>query len=278
MKKLHSRLCQFALFVLPVLTSQIRAAEITFPVGTPVTTIFSPNYAQYVERDGFRFNKFLGSLSINSINYDGAHPGGGGLYVGAGETSLTMSRLDGQPFGLQSLTILETNNPTGLKLTLGARPHGGLPTDFIEEEFLFDLNTNTYDTFDVAATDPRFASVDYVTFISVESPFVDPSETNFVLDRVVYSFPNPLAGDFDMDNDVDGRDFLEWQRDTNVGDLADWQVNFGVGIPLTAAFTAAEAASPGSVPEPGGRFILGLMSFGCVAFRRPKGSRFLSCC
>ena len=50
-------------------------------------------------------------------------------------------------------------------------------------------------------------------------------------------------GDFDMDGDVDGRDFLEWQRDTNVGDLADWQTTFGNGIPLATAVNA--------VPEPG---------------------------
>jgi len=31
----------------------------------------------------------------------------------------------------------------------------------------------------------------------------------------------PLAGDFDNDNDVDGADFLAWQRDPNVGSLSD---------------------------------------------------------
>ncbi len=35
------------------------------------------------------------------------------------------------------------------------------------------------------------------------------------------------AGDFDEDGDVDGGDFLLWQRDTNVGDLADWKLNYG---------------------------------------------------
>jgi T5SS/PEP-CTERM-associated repeat protein len=51
-----------------------------------------------------------------------------------------------------------------------------------------------------------------------------------------------LAGDFDFDGDVDGRDFLTWQRNPSVGDLADWQGNYGVGT-LTANSTA--------VPEPG---------------------------
>jgi len=36
-----------------------------------------------------------------------------------------------------------------------------------------------------------------------------------------------LEGDFDGDEDVDGADFLEWQRDSTVGALADWRGNFG---------------------------------------------------
>jgi hypothetical protein len=41
-----------------------------------------------------------------------------------------------------------------------------------------------------------------------------------------------LAGDFDNDNDVDGQDFLVWQRGDSPnplssGDLADWRTNFG---------------------------------------------------
>lgn len=34
-------------------------------------------------------------------------------------------------------------------------------------------------------------------------------------------------GNFDGDNDVDGRDFLTWQRNPAVGNLADWQANYG---------------------------------------------------
>jgi hypothetical protein len=48
-------------------------------------------------------------------------------------------------------------------------------------------------------------------------------------------------GDFDADGDVDGRDFLTWQRNPDVGALADWQANYGVGT-LAANSTA--------VPEP----------------------------
>jgi hypothetical protein len=53
-------------------------------------------------------------------------------------------------------------------------------------------------------------------------------------------------GDFDVDGDVDGRDFLIWQRGgspapLSAGDLADWQANYGTGS-LVATSVA--------VPEP----------------------------
>jgi hypothetical protein len=60
-------------------------------------------------------------------------------------------------------------------------------------------------------------------------------------------FSMALPGDFDFDGDVDGRDFLAWQRNPGVGNLADWQANYGVGM-LTAANTA--------VPEPGSAILL----------------------
>ena len=56
-----------------------------------------------------------------------------------------------------------------------------------------------------------------------------------------------LPGDFDIDGDVDGFDFLQWQRGESPdplsqSDLADWEMNYGAVAPLSAASTA--------VPEP----------------------------
>ena len=75
--------------------------------------------------------------------------------------------------------------------------------------------------------------------------------------------PVGQAGDFDGDTDVDGRDFLIWQRGDSPNplssdDLTAWQTNYGVGGgPLMANST--------SIPEPGsvlmtaigGMFLLG---------------------
>jgi hypothetical protein len=57
-----------------------------------------------------------------------------------------------------------------------------------------------------------------------------------------YDLSEGIAGDFDGDTDVDGRDFLTWQRNPAVGDLNDWQTNYGTDGGLSAT---------ASVPEPG---------------------------
>ena len=57
-----------------------------------------------------------------------------------------------------------------------------------------------------------------------------------------------LAGDFDADGNVDGADFLEWQRgvgsDNQANELANWQANYGAN---SGMFSGLQ-----SVPEPVG--------------------------
>jgi hypothetical protein len=66
------------------------------------------------------------------------------------------------------------------------------------------------------------------------------------------------AGDFDGDGDVDGRDFLVWQRNPSVGNLADWQANYGSG-----SLSAVSA-----VPEPASAFLMAFASITLVWRRR----------
>jgi hypothetical protein len=76
--------------------------------------------------------------------------------------------------------------------------------------------------------------------------------------------PDGVPGDFDGDNDVDGRDFLLWQRGESTnggqdpGDLEDWQANYGTTGPLTAAT---------SVPEPASLLLLASVG-GLISVRR----------
>ena len=69
-----------------------------------------------------------------------------------------------------------------------------------------------------------------------------------------------LAGDFDSDGDVDGADFLVWQRNTSVGNLSDWENNYG----STSTLAASTA-----VPEPNCFMLLG-MGLPIVGYFRVK--------
>ncbi len=92
---------------------------------------------------------------------------------------------------------------------------------------------------------------------------VESLDANFFADRVIPEF---IFGDFQHDGDVDGDDFLEWQRgfgtDYDANDLADWQAHFGetAGLPLSAASAA--------VPEPSTLFLLLPISF--VRYRHKR--------
>jgi len=63
------------------------------------------------------------------------------------------------------------------------------------------------------------------------------------IDNLGFILPAAIGtpGDFDSDEDVDGADFLLWQRDMGVGNLADWEANFG---------TVAAVGAASAVPEP----------------------------
>lgn len=73
-------------------------------------------------------------------------------------------------------------------------------------------------------------------------------------------------GDFDVDGDVDGRDFLVWQRGGSPnpgsgGDFATWRSNFG---------TAGAVAAAGAVPEPTGLVAM-LLGIACWPRKRRAG-------
>jgi hypothetical protein len=76
---------------------------------------------------------------------------------------------------------------------------------------------------------------------------------------VLVPTPMPVSGDFDFDGNVDGRDFLLWQRGESptplsAGDLTHWRENYGIGPPLTAADL--------SVPEPSTWVLMSVIASG----------------
>ncbi|QEG36835.1 putative lipoprotein [Bythopirellula goksoeyrii] len=71
-----------------------------------------------------------------------------------------------------------------------------------------------------------------------------------------------LEGDYDADGDVDGADFLAWQRDPSLGSLADWHANYGAGSPLIANSSA--------VPEPATAVLMLLLAHLAMLARRKR--------
>jgi hypothetical protein len=89
--------------------------------------------------------------------------------------------------------------------------------------------------------------------VITELQFTSLFEANYTVSNVMvgsaFDFFG-LPGDFDADGDVDGRDFLAWQRDPSLGSLAAWQNSFGTGS-LSASVV---------VPEPHGvALLIGLL-------------------
>lgn len=87
-------------------------------------------------------------------------------------------------------------------------------------------------------------------------------------DVALYTDPSGLGGDFDGDGDVDGRDFLAWQRGGSPrplgpGNLALWKQSYGDSGALISS------TAPMAVPEPSGLAML-LLAVGSLSRERQK--------
>ncbi|RIK76672.1 MAG: hypothetical protein DCC67_13590 [Planctomycetota bacterium] len=121
---------------------------------------------------------------------------------------------------------------SGLLWEADAWYHFKLDLDFVAKTYDFYVNgvkanTEPIRFYNEAATDAtRF-------FVSRGT-----NQAGQIIDDVsVVAQPPAGPGDFDADGDVDGNDFLVWQRNTSVGSLDAWKANFG-------------GASIAPVPEP----------------------------
>jgi hypothetical protein len=104
----------------------------------------------------------------------------------------------------------------------------------------------------------------FMVFQGADDPFANP--VHIVIDnfRLIGPTVSTDPGDFDNDGDVDGRDFLIWQRGgsptpRSAADLAAWQANYGEG---------ALTSSLGVVPEPSTALMLCCITALCATTRR----------
>jgi len=139
-----------------------------------------------------------------------------------------------------------------------------------------------WDLSDDSQWDPWFTSDGSITgpTVTIDSiQFSGSGQATFYLDEVAHNPIGslaPLAGDFDLDGDVDDDDFMQWESDfsqnadsdadgdgdTDGIDFLAWQINLNTSSPAVA--------NAATVPEPTAcaMFVLGALTF---VFRR--GSR-----
>lgn len=112
-------------------------------------------------------------------------------------------------------------------------------------------------------TDSTFSSGQLAVDANIS--FTGPTEAavNSTFDDIYFTPNSTLAGDYNIDNYVNGLDFLSWQRGQSPkplssSDLVQWQENYGAASSLVTAR---------AVPEPSS---LGLLCFALATFMRSK--------
>jgi hypothetical protein len=169
-----------------------------------------------------------------------------------------------QEFGgdFLSLDVSSGTSATSLfsLMTEGQSGFNGNETPFTPDQ-LFDL-------FDAAMQDEElWEAAAGAVFLGAPENILSLGTLEWSLTDVTSALP----GDFDVDGDVDGRDFLAWQRNTSVGVLADWQTFYGVGsLSAITSPPATEVASP--VPEPSA-LIHGVLGLYALSRNRPNNRR-----
>ena len=176
----------------------------------------------------------------------------------------------GDYYGAIMVNVDESGNLTTVlvsALTADYIPTVADPNVFIPEtnyDFSADPNGIVIDPVnnaDFNTSASNFSHIDeFGTFFD---GFTGGGDANFVA-YFDTTFPPDLPGDFDFDLDVDGTDFLIWQRGGSpspfsASDLADWEAYYGTE-PLMAVSTA--------VPEPGSGILACLLLGVAGAFVR----------
>ena len=187
-----------------------------------------------------------GSVIVNGGTLGGAGEVGGSLTANVGTTIAP-----GTSFGTLTVETNYTQNPgSTLLIELGGTDKGqtydvldvtgtlnaGGTLQVVLDSFS-PAGGNQFDILDFGGITGSFA---------LNLPGGVSWDTSQLLTTGILSVMGGQTGDFEGDSDVDGVDFLKWQRGESpsplsASDLADWQANYG------ATLLSASAAS---VPEP----------------------------
>jgi hypothetical protein len=161
----------------------------------------------------------------------------------------------GDELGLTGITFGGAGGIAFLSQEVANQGGGDLGSTLV----IADNESDFFQFADNSAFAPQFnLSVATNVFITGLSA-TDVVDMSTFIQRFSQTGPQRSPGDFDLDGDVDGNDFLAWQRGgsptpLSVSELADWRANFGTVASLAATST--------TVPEPGSLWlpIIGLLA------------------
>jgi len=123
---------------------------------------------------------------------------------------------------------------------------------------------------DIVGYNSQHFDIDTTGYLNMFSGSFEIVKDGSIL-MLTYSPASELQGDFDGDGDVDGNDFLIWQRGElpnpmSAEDLAIWQIQFGMTSGLSSSTT---------VPEPSTFILCGLSAFLGITFIRYQMRRLV---
>ena len=210
-----------------------------------------------------------GTMTIDSADID--------LLSGDGQLADVVAHEIGHILGIGTLWI---NN--GLYVNNSGRYTGSLGLQAYQTEFdpdatfipvelnggLGTANSHWDELASVQDPEGRPLTQELMTGFLGSDPYLSQTTIQSLRDLgfEVIAPPDPLLpGDFDFDSDVDGFDFLTWQRGESSDlpstlDLADWEANYGTVEPISTISLA--------VPEPNILVLTMMASIYGITFRR----------
>jgi hypothetical protein len=237
----------------------------------------------------------LGWETSGPHSYEGfsAHSGGSGYFLQAYQGSpdpldatllQTVAASPGTTYRFKGWSLFYPGYSGGVEMLDPSSPYGEVPSlteTYFVMEFLngsgtqigaqtldlrtVQMNDTTWREHTVTGLAPAGTAqvrvglrVDDV-MTNVDIPFQTANFDDFSLMAVV-------PGDYDVDGDVDGNDFLVWQRGgsptpNSAADLTTWKTAFGTG---------GASAATGAVPEQAG-LVATLLGIACLSARRRAG-------
>jgi hypothetical protein len=222
----------------------IAQLNLTYP-GTTRQPFWNTNNLSQTYNGSFDFFPNDSAMKFGELTYDDSN-----LIAGSGSATITGLTLgiERDPLDpnyvngtwLSFTTVLETYSGT-ISVLNGAVAAINLTASYTSTGNFGLTPIDGSGTFTIVDDQFQVSASAYNSSLGSDNPSAEWVWTGTILAVGAQSSP----GDFDLDGDVDGRDFLLWQRSPSLGHLADWQANYGTGSSLLSA-----------VPEPSGLAIV----------------------